>query len=166
MTLSEVQDSVFTFGSRKLTFESFRIYGSNGQMAIETKVKGSINGTIYLTGMPVFNAADTTLRVKNLKFDLRTKNVMLKSANWLMNGKIERTLTKAIAIPFNSNVKEIENQLSGFLRRYQLGYGFELNGKLNRMTVSDLSLTPESVKANIVFSGSLAIGIGDVSVKK
>ena len=167
MTLEEVQDSVFTFGSRRLTFESFRIYGSNGQMTIETKVRGSIDGTIYLTGMPFFNAADTTLRVKNLKFDLKTKNVMLKSAaNWLMSGKIERTLTKAIAIPFNSNVKEIESQLSSFLRRYQLGYGFELNGKLNRMTVSDLILTPESVKANIVFSGSLAIGIGDVSVKK
>ena len=91
---------------------------------------------------------------------------MAKSAKWLLNGKIERTLTKAIAIPFNSNVKEIENQLSGFLHRYQLGYGFEINGKLNRMTVSDLILTPESVKANIVFSGTISVGIGDVAVRK
>ena len=166
MTLDEVRDSVYTFGNRHLRFESFHIYGSNGQMAIETSVKGSINGTICLTGMPVFNAADTTLRVKNLKFDLKTKNVMVKSAKWLMNGKIERTLTKAITIPFNTNVREIENQLTAYLKRYQLGYGFEINGKLTRLTVSELILAPESVKANMVFSGNLSIGIGEIQVKK
>lgn len=166
MTLDEVRDSTFTFGSRHIKFESFHIYGSNGLMTIETNVKGSINGTIYLTGTPVFNSTDTTLRVKNLKFDLKTKNVMTKSAKWLMNGKIERTITKALAIPFNTNVKEIEHQLSGYLKRYQLGYGFEINGKLTHLTVSELILTPESVKANMVFSGNLSIGIGDIVVKK
>ena len=166
MTLEEVRDSSYTFGSRHIKFESFHIYGSNGLMTIETNVKGSINGTIYLTGTPVFNSTDTTLRVKNLKFDLKTKNVMMKSAKWLMNGKIERTLTKALAIPFNSNVREIENQLSGYLKRYKLGYGFEINGKLTHLTVSELVLTPESVKANMVFSGYLSIGIGEIAVKK
>ena len=166
MVLKEVRDTVYTFGKRQLRFESFHIYGSNGQMAIETNVKGSINGTMYLTGLPVFNVADTTLRVQNLKFDLKTKNVMMKSAKWLFNGKIERTITKALAIPFNTNIQTIEGQLTGFLHHYQLGYGFEINGKLARMTVSELILTPESVKANIVFSGNLSIGIGAVAVKK
>jgi hypothetical protein len=166
MTLEEVRDSVYDFGGRRLKFESFHIYGSNGLMAIETRVKGSINGTICLSGTPVFNSADTTLRVKNLKFDLKTRNLMVKSAKWLMNGKIERSLTNAIAIPFNSNVREIEKQLSAYLNHFQLGYGFELKGKLSRLSVSELMLTPESVKANIVFSGNLAIGIGEVVVRK
>ncbi len=161
MTMEVVRDSVYAFGSRRLRFESFHIYCSNGQMVIETKVKGSINGTMFLTGTPVFNAADTTLRVQNLKFDLKTRNLMTKSAKWLFNGKIERTLTKSIAIPFNANVIAIENQLRSFLNHYQLGFGFEVNGKLSRVTVSELILTPESVKANIVFSGGLSIGIGE-----
>ncbi|HEY5510080.1 MAG TPA: DUF4403 family protein [Prolixibacteraceae bacterium] len=166
MTMEEVGDSVFTFDKRRLKFESFHIYGSNGQMVVETNVKGSINGTMFLTGMPVFNAADTTLRVKNLKFDLKTRNLMTKSGKWIFNGKIERSLTKAIAIPFNTNVREIENQLKGFLSHYRLGYGFEINGKLSRMTVSELILTPESIKANIVFSGNLSLGISEQAMKK
>ena len=166
MTMEVVRDSVFTFGQRHLKFESFHIYGSNGQMVIETNVKGSINGTMFLTGMPVFNVADTTWRVQNLKFDLKTRNLMMKSAKWIFNGKIERSLTRAIAIPFNTNVREIENQLKSFLSHYQLGYGFEINGKLTRMTVSELILTPESVKANIIFSGNLLLGIGETSLKK
>lgn len=166
LTMEEVRDSLYTFGSRKLRFESFRIYGSNQQLVIETNVKGSINGTLFLTGTPVFHAADTTLRVQNLKFDLKTRNLMMKSAKWLFNGKIERSLTEAIAIPFNSNVLGIEKELSAFLNHYQLGWGFELNGKLARLTVSELILTPGSVKANLVFLGNLSIGIGETGGKK
>ncbi len=166
LTYEEVRDSSYTFGSKHLSFESMHIYGSNGQLAVETKVKGSIKGTMYLTGTPYFNAADTTLRVKNLKFDLKTKNLWLKSAKWMFNGKLERTITNAIAIPFNSNIREIEKHLADFLNHRQLGYGLELNGKLTKITVSELMLTPLSVKANLVFSGRMSIGIGEAALKK
>ena len=166
LTYEELRDSSYTFGDRHLIFESLHVYGSNGKLTIETKVKGSIRGTMYLTGTPYFNSDDTTLRVKNLKFDLKTRNVWTKSAKWLFNGKIERTLTKAIAIPFNSDISEIEKNLSGYLNRRKLGYGFELNGKLVKINVSDISLTPESVKANMVFTGRLSIGLEEILLKK
>jgi len=166
LTMEEVRDSIFTFGKKQLAFESFRIYGTEGRMVIETVVKGTIKGTMYLTGIPYFNAEDTTLRVKNLKFDLKTRNVWMKSANWLFNGKIERTLTEAIAIPFKSDIREMEQLLSSYLNHQKLGFGFELNGKLSTISVSDLMLTPESVKANLLFSGKLSLGIADAAMKK
>lgn len=166
LTMEEVRDSVFAFGNKHLSFESFRIYGTEGRMAIETVVTGSIKGTMYLTGIPYFNAKDTTLRVKNLKFDLRTRNVWMKSANWLFNGKIERSLTEAIAIPFNSDIREIERLLASYLTHQKLGYGFELKGKLSKVAVSDLMLTPESVKTNLVFSGRLSLGIEESAFRK
>jgi len=166
LTMEEVRDSVFSFGNKRLEFESFRIYGTEGRMAIETTVTGSIKGTMYLTGIPYFNAKDTTLQVKNLKFDLKTRNVWMKSANWLFNGKIERTLTEAIAIPFNSDIRELEHLLSSYLNHQKLGYGFELSGKLSKISVSELILTPESVKTNLVFSGKLSLGIEDTALRK
>ncbi|MCK9411546.1 MAG: DUF4403 family protein [Prolixibacteraceae bacterium] len=165
ITLEELRDSVYTFGDKRLKFESLRVYGSNGLLTVETKVKGSIKGTIYLTGTPYFHPADTTLRIKNLKFDLKTRNVWMKSAKWLFNGKMERTLTEAIAIPFKSNVREIENNLQGYLNHRKLGYGFELNSLLTGISVSDLILTPESVKANLLFSGKLSLAIDEAVLK-
>jgi hypothetical protein len=79
---------------------------------------------------------------------------------------MERTMTEAIAIPFNSNIREIEDNLVGFMNHRKLGYGFELIGKLNKISVSDLMLTPESVKANMVFSGKLSLGIEEMAGKK
>ena len=164
MIAEKMGDSTFVFGTRRIKFESFRVYGTNDKMAVETTVSGSIKGALYLTGVPYFNAEDTTLRIKDLKFDIKTRNVMMKSAKWLFSGKIERKIAKSFAIPFNSNVSETEHQIVRFFNHYSLGYGFELNGKLARLSVSELYLSPESVKANVVFSGNLSLGmVGKIS---
>ena len=164
--LAEMGDSTFVFGTRKIKFENFRVYGTNEKMAVETSISGSIKGTLYLTGIPYFNAEDTTLRIKDLKFDLKTRNLMTKSAKWLFSGKIERSISRSIAIPFKSNISETEQQLAKFFNHYSLGYGFELNGKLSRLSVSDIYLSPESVKANIVFSGNLSLRLAGTLPQK
>jgi len=157
MIKEQLGDSTFVFGNRHIRFETFRVYGTNERMAVETTVSGSIKGTLYLTGIPYFFANDTTLRIKDLKFDMKTRNLMMSSAKWLFNGKIERMITRSVAIPFKSNIADIESQISRFFKHYQLGYGFELNGKMARLSVSELYLSPESVKANVIFSGNLSL---------
>ncbi len=159
MITEEMGDSTFVFGTRRIKFETFRVYGTNDRMAVETTVSGSIRGTLYLTGIPYFNPEDTTLRIKDLKFDIKTRNLMMRSAKWLFSGKIERKIARSVVIPFKSNISETEKQLSHFFNHYTLGYGFELNGKLARLSVSELYLSPESVKANVVFSGNLSLGL-------
>lgn len=159
MITAEMGDSTFVFGKRKIKFETFRVYGTNDRMAVETTVSGSIKGTLYLTGIPYFHPEDTTLRIKDLKFDIKTRNLMMSSAKWLFNGKLERMIARSVIIPFKSNISETEKQLSRFFNHYTLGYGFELNGKLARLSVSELYLSPESVKANVVFSGNLSLGL-------
>lgn len=160
MIKEEMGDSTFVFGNRRIRFETFRVYGTNEKIAVETKVSGSIKGTLYLTGVPYFHAEDTTLRIKELKFDIKTRNLAMSSARWLFSGKIERMISRSVAIPFKSNISEIEQQLTRFFNHYPLGYGFELNGRLARLSVSELYLSPGSVKANVVFSGNLSLGLG------
>lgn len=159
MITEEIGDSTFVFGKRSIKFETFRVYGTNDRMAVETTVSGSIKGTLYLTGIPYFHPEDTTIRIKDLKFDIKTRNLMMSSAKWLFSGKLERMIARSVAIPFKSNISETEKQLSRFFNHYTLGYGFELNGKLARLSVSELYLSPASVKANIVFSGNLSLGL-------
>jgi len=157
MITEQLGDSTFVFGKRRIKFETFRVYGTNDRMAVETTVSGSIKGTLYLTGIPYFCPEDTTLRIKDLKFDIKTRNLMISSAKWLFNGKIERMVSRSIAIPFKLNISETEHQITHFFNHYSLGYGFELNGKLVRLSVSELQLSPESIKANIVFAGNISL---------
>jgi len=54
MIKEQLGDSTFVFGKRRIRFETFRVYGTNERMAVETTVSGSIKGTLYLTGIPYF----------------------------------------------------------------------------------------------------------------
>ena len=74
-------------------------------------------------------------------------------------------MTEAIAIPFKSNIRDIENNLQGYLNHRKLGYGFELTSNLTKISVSELLLTPESVKANLLFSGKLSLGFDEGVLK-
>ena len=159
MITQQIGDSTFLFGTRRIKFETFRVYGTNDKMAVETKVSGSVNGTLYLTGIPYFHAEDTTLRIKDLKFDIKTRSLAMKTSKWLFTGKIERAITRSFAIPFKADIAGIEQQITRLITHYPLVYGFELSGKLTRLSVSELYLSPESVKANVVFSGNLSLGL-------
>ena len=97
---------------------------------------------------------------------MKTRNLLTNSAKWLFNGKIEKMLMKSISIPFNTNISKVENQLTGFFKHYPLGFGFELNGRLAKLTVTDLILAPGSVKANILFSGNLSLVMSEMMLSK
>jgi hypothetical protein len=60
-----------------------------GNLLIKVDFTGSFNGTAFFNGRPVYNAATKTLEVQDLDYDLQTKNLLLKTAKWLFNGKIE-----------------------------------------------------------------------------
>jgi hypothetical protein len=68
-------------------------------------------------------------------------------------------ISRSLALPFSSNIVEIEQQIKKTLKQYPLGYGFELNGHLGSLSVSDVYLSQESVKANVVFLGNLSLGL-------
>jgi hypothetical protein len=75
----------------KKTFEVKKctLYGSgNEKVIIKIDFTGSNDGTAYFTGKPEYNAVEELIEIKDLDFDIRTKNALLKAADWLFNRKI------------------------------------------------------------------------------
>ncbi len=155
ITKQILKDTTIVMGNRKIKINDIRIYGSNKKMVIETDVSGSIRGKLYFTGIPTFNPTDTSLRIKDLQFDIKTRNIVIGSASWLFNGKIEQAIQSSMIIPIGNNIRTIETQLNNYIREVDLGHGFAIQGNLSKITVSDIILTNQSVKANVVFGGNL-----------
>ncbi|MGZ5191865.1 MAG: DUF4403 family protein, partial [Flavisolibacter sp.] len=66
----------------------------NGNMIIRLDFEGSFDGTAFFTGKPVYNPDSKTIEVQNLDYDLKTKNLFLKTAKWLFNNRIITELKK------------------------------------------------------------------------
>ena len=61
---------------------------NNEKLIIKVDFEGSDKGTAYFTGKPEYNIETRTIEIKDLDFDIRTKNLFMSTASWLFNRRI------------------------------------------------------------------------------
>jgi len=150
----------FTQGKRKVKVESIAIYGCNGKLVAETKLSGSLNGTIYFSGFPAFNTQDSTLFIKDFDFDISTKNFLVKSAAWIYQGSFRNMIARQMVWPLAAEIKMFSTEINRSLKSYHLADGVMLNGQVSRLSVGEILLTPEGVKPIIIAEGKLKVVFG------
>ena len=67
---------------------------------------GSVNGTVYLTGVPQFNDATKEIYFDNLDYVLDTKSKLMRTANWLASGYILKKIQDNCRYSIKPNLEE------------------------------------------------------------
>lgn len=81
--------------NKKFVFKQCRLSGMNNEkLIIRVDFSGSNEGTIYLTGKPVYDAAKKLLEIKDIDFDIRSRNALLNTADWMFNKRIIHEIEK------------------------------------------------------------------------
>ncbi|MFI5218232.1 MAG: DUF4403 family protein [Bacteroidia bacterium] len=89
------------------TIKKVRVYGTPTGIAVELKVKGDIDGTLYVKGTPSFDSATTTFSLKDFDFDISSESSLLNSADWLLH----TTVLDLISEKLNINVTPLAAKL-------------------------------------------------------
>ena len=147
----------FTSGKRSVTVKDIDIWGRKKKLVIKAKVEGSIKGYVYMTGKPVYNAEKAEVSLENLDFDLETKNLIQKTAAWLFNAKITKRMKPYLVFPLKEDIAEMRIQVQEQLTNNEFSNGVSLTGKLNKMDIEKIYLTPEAIKVVVGSSGNLKI---------
>ncbi len=83
------------FIKKKFIIDSCKIYGAgNEKLIIKVNFSGTNNGVVYLLGKPVYNKDKRSLEVTGIDFDIKSKNILLGSADWLFDKKITKEIAK------------------------------------------------------------------------
>lgn len=149
----------FKEGKYKIEVTSVDIYGQNDKLIIKSGVKGSINGVIYLKGIPHYDAASRTLSLKNVDYDLDTKNVLLKTANWLLQGKFAKQIEQQFVFSVGDQVDEAQKAIRQQLTNRKVAKGVAFGGRLDHLDPDQVYLTPTSLVALIVAKGQIDVKI-------
>lgn len=155
----QVVGETYTSGKRSVTVENLEIYGQGNQVIVGTKLRGSYNGQIYLSGTPVLNRQRNTIDIQNLDFTLDTRNFLVKSAGWVLKSTIKRKIADNLNFYLNLNLAEsrqlLENQLNGF----QLAPGLGLAGKVSQLELGNVKLTEKGFVVDVLLGGDLKITV-------
>jgi hypothetical protein len=153
------QGKEFASGSRKITVQKVDLWSKDGKMIIALNMTGSINGSIYLSGIPNYNSVTKEIYFEQMDYVLNTKGLLTKTANWLLQGLILRKIQENCRYSIKENLDDGKKSLLPYLSNYSPMKGVFVNGTLNDFEFEKVELTNEAIIAFITTSGKLNIKI-------
>lgn len=160
----QLLNKTFAEGKRSITITDLSVFGSGGKAVFVADVTGSLKGRIYFTGNMVYNPEKMALEVQNPEFDIKTKDALVKSANWLLNGIIIKKIMPYLTYPVKEELEKLKVEANKSLANYKVYDGVTLNGKLNTLTVTGLDLVPGAVRLNANLKGNVGLKVSDLSL--
>lgn len=136
----------------------------NGNMNIKVDFTGSFDGTVYFTGKPVYNPDKKTIEVQGWDYDLKTKNVLLKTAKWLFNKKIINELKSYTSFDLTQYYLTASQTLNNWLNR-EWTKGISGNGVVTDLKLTSVYALPQHllIRSNCV--GKLNVVVSDLNLK-
>lgn len=158
---SKLMGETFTFGGDRYAVQitGIEMYGQEDMLIIKAGLKGSINGDIYLRGIPHYDPQTRMLSLKHLDYDLDTRNVIFRTASWLLQSTFSRMIEKKMIFPVGDQIEEARKKIQHTLTHYQVTKGVELNGSLTDITPDRVYLTPRHIYAIVFATGKVNLKI-------
>jgi hypothetical protein len=147
----------FNEGKHKITVMDIDIYGQGEDIIVSTLLSGALNGKVYLKGKPFFDAASNSIKVKDLDYELDTKNKLVKAADWLAHGKFLKMMEPYFSVSVASQLDEAKKKIQENLAGNKLNKNINLNGKLNELNPQNMYVTPNGIQAVILAKGKLEV---------
>jgi hypothetical protein len=163
MAKKELLNKTFSEGKNTITITDLSVFGSEGKAVFVADVTGSLKGRIYFTGNMVYNPEKMAVEITEPEFDVKTSNALVKSAGWLLHGMILKKLTPYLTYPVKSYLDDMKKEGNQMLNGYKIMDGVTLQGKLNDLSVTNLSLVPGAVRIQANVKGNIALKVQDLN---
>ena len=156
---SNFQGKEFAAGSRKIVIQKVEMWQKDGKIIIALDMTGSMNGTIYLSGIPNYNAITKEIYFDQMDYVLNTKGVLTKTANWLLQGVILKKIQENCRYSIKENLDEGKKSLLPYLNNFSPMKGVFVNGTLNDFEFEKVEVTDKAMIAFITTTGKMNVKI-------
>lgn len=146
----------FLNGKKSVVVDEIIVMHEADMMILSTKLSGDVKGTVIIEGHPYYDSLAQRLALKDVVFQLKTKNLFQKSASWLFNGKIETMIEKDYGIPVGDMIKLANTSLLSTLN--QTPYpGVIMKGTVASFKPTDVVLNEDGITILILTKGQMGV---------
>jgi len=149
----------FSSGSKKIVVQKVNIWHKNASMVIALDVIGSVNGTIYLSGIPKYDEQKREIYFEQLEYVLDTKNKLISTANWLAKGLILKRIQESCRYSIQPNIDEGTQTILSYLNNYSPMPGVFVNGKMDAFEFEKIQLTNNAILAFMKINGQISVTV-------
>ena len=144
----------FLNGKKSVVVDEIIVMHEADMMILSTKLSGDVKGTVIIEGHPYYDSLAQRLALKDVVFQLKTKNLFQKSASWLFNGKIETMIEKDYGIPVGDMIKLANTSLLSTLNQSPYP-GVIMKGTVASFKPTDVVLNEDGITILILTKGQM-----------
>ena len=111
LALGKIANTVVkeTYPDLRIDHLGVRLYQAKDRLVIGLEVEGAtwlgLDGTLFLTGRPVFDAETATVKFEDIKFDAASETFLLSKAAWVLEKPIQKLLSERLEISVEPQFK-------------------------------------------------------------
>lgn len=147
------------FVKKKFILDSCKVYGGGFEkLVIKINFSGTNTGVFFLTGKPVYDKDKRMLEVKDIDFDIKSKNILLGSADWLFNKKITKEISKYAQFELGAFIDSAKITINEQLNR-ELTSGVRSYGNIKDISIAGLYPMQQYLVIRSNCEGNLAVKV-------
>lgn len=147
------------FMNSHVVVENLSLTANNaGILAVALQFDGSFAGTLVVSGRPFYHTETETLQLQEANYDLKTKNLLLKTARWLFSKRISAALQNHAAFQLSAYKQKAIAALNGYLNR-NWNNAVTSSGKVQLLNINSIAAQPAGLQISSTCSASLSLSI-------
>lgn len=148
---------------KHMIVDRINLYGSNKQLILELTFSGSDKGVLYLTGRPVYNREKKMLEIQQLDYDIRTRDLLIKSAKWLFSKKILQEIRRHAQLDVAPYLNQF-HEMAGTQMNRNFTRGIDLKGRLHDFYLDFIHPLEADLRVRVVSEGELEVTVSEINL--
>jgi hypothetical protein len=146
----------FAMGKEKINITSLKLFPAGEKLGVAVGFTGTKKGTFYLLGNPDFDNTKSSLALKNVEYDIATKNVLIKTAKWMMDETIRKKLEEQMVFDLSDLMNLTKKSIAESLNQ-TLDGGIKIKGQLKSLSISGWSLQQDALWVRAKTMGDIQV---------
>jgi len=147
----------FSQDGKTVIIKEFDLYGNGDHLVVKLQTAGSLEGTFYLTGRPVFNPQSNLFSVQDVDFDLQSRSLLLSTAGWLLHGTIRDAIQEKLTMDLSKQLAQARELADRSLARARLADNIFLNGSVKTVRLNDVIVQKDKISLQLYADGETGI---------
>ncbi len=143
----------YTDGKKKVRVEDIEVFGHKNELAIHARLSGDYDGSIYLTGKPVYNPDRQQLELDHLDFELTSRQFLQKTLAWLLKRNFKKRLRESLYYPAGAEMTALHQSLQSQMSQLVQHPNLQLQGAAEDLTIRQIFVERQHLLLVVEASG-------------
>ena len=142
---------------KSVIIKKLDLYGNGDRLIVRMETSGSLDGTFYLTCRPAFDPRTNVFSVDDVDFDIETRSLLLRTADWFLHGSIRNTIRDRLNVDLSKRLAQARDMAGKALARVNLASNAYLTGNVKTMKLNDVMVRRDKISIQLYTEGEAAI---------